>query len=575
MGDRYRDYGFTNPFRSNRNGSNYNSSYAYLANDGIDQWFIDLSTYNKILADYEVQSQIEYKQPDGSWGPTPPANASTTTLTYKSGSSQGSSVQIKERYILGAPKGGYKNGVYYAPKEENAVKTLPEYRWKMTGDVDGANQALRAAGLQGSYGKKYTGAYIPNFVDGKKVNALNAPKPNEKYSKGSAGTFYITSADPLGAALDGAGDALGRYSGGAAPTFRYSPLSPFEANYWATTHDIAKEFFADPNLAAIRTNPSALNTVLKQNPQIRNTVGKYIEDTAAYWRSRDDGGGPLGVIAGGLGQVAQFLGMAAGLHGITAGLGALTSGGGLAGAWNAGTAAAGGMPSIGSVAGNIAGAPGLSSAINSGIGAFTGGVNGGLSGGALGALTGYIGGVPGAILDSVGSLAGIGQTEKKFDQIAPLNLSSMTFPAISAEPTTAEAVSTPASVPAASPMTAASAPAVPVSSAGSVPSAIAASSQATPQLSSTGLLGNLPLQSGLQQVMLSRPMQGGMLSSVPLSGGPVNPFLGGGIGGGGMSRGPVAPINQLSMLANLPQVLARMQGANPNISLNIPTMRIA
>lgn len=404
MGDRLRDYGFTNPFRSHVKGSNYDASKAYLSGGGIDQWLTDVSTYNKVLTDFGIQSQIEYKQPDGSWGPTPPPNAKTQTLTYIRGSRGGTS-SGQSRYEVGAPR---SSGQYGSPARGQAIETLPEYRWRITGDVAGANSALKAAGLQGSYtgprgDVSNTGAYIPQTVAGASVTAMNPITGGgmSQMGGGKAGTFFINSGDPLGAGLDGAMDAMGRQSGGAAPTFRYAPISPVNnQTYWSTTHDIAKEFFADPNVAPLRTDPTRLNQVLSSTPQIRDTIGTYINDTASYWRSRDDGGGALGVIAKGLGGVAQFASMAAGLHGLMAGLGGLVSGAGLKGAFNLGLEAAGGMPDIGGVVGGIAGSPAVGNLVNVGVG----GIVGGEAGGVPGALLGAGGAAIGAGIDEAGGI---------------------------------------------------------------------------------------------------------------------------------------------------------------------------
>jgi hypothetical protein len=385
MGDRLRDYGFMNPFRSHVQGSNYGASKAYLSGGGIDQWLTDVSTYNKVLTDFGIQSQIEYKQPNGSWSTTPPANAKADTITYFSASRGGTSSSA-ERYEIGAPK---VSGQYGASTGGQAITTLPEYRWRITGDVAGANSALKAAGLQGSYTtprgeQSPTGAYLSEIVNGKSVVAEG--KRSNYGGPRQSQTYYLNAGDPLGAGLDGASDAQGRLSGGATPTFRYSPLSTTAQNFWSTTHDIAKEFFSDPNVAPIKTDPTRLNQVLSATPQIRDTIGTYINDTASYWRSRDDGGGALGVIAAGLSGVAQFAAMASGLHGLMAGLGGLASGAGLTGAIKAGMSAAGGMPDIGSVVGGaIGGGPAVGNLVNVGVGGITGGAKGGLPGAALGA----------------------------------------------------------------------------------------------------------------------------------------------------------------------------------------------
>jgi hypothetical protein len=399
MGDRLRDYGFTNPFRHHIQGSNYDASKAYLSGGGIDQWLTDVSTYNKVLTDFGIQSQIEYKQTDGSWGATPPPNAQTQTITYIPGSRGGTS-SSQSRYEVGAPR---SSGQYGIPARGQAIETLPEYRWKITGDVAGANAALKSAGLQGSYTtpggeQSFTGAYIPQTVGGKSVVATG--QRSNYGGPAQSQTYYINAGDPLGAGLDGASDAQGRFSGGAAPTFRYAPISTTSQNFWSTTHDIAKEFFADPNVAPLRTDPTRLGQVLSSTPQIRDTIGTYINDTASYWRSRDDGGGALGVIAKGLGGVAQFASMAAGLHGLMAGLGGLVGGAGLKGAFNLGLEAAGGMPDIGGVVGGIAGSPAVGNLVNVGVG----GIVGGEAGGVPGALLGAGGAAIGAGIDEAGGV---------------------------------------------------------------------------------------------------------------------------------------------------------------------------
>jgi len=62
MADRLKDYGFMSPFRGN-----------HLQGSNINQWLLDTATYNKVLQDYGVTSVVEFKQPNGSWGPTAPA----------------------------------------------------------------------------------------------------------------------------------------------------------------------------------------------------------------------------------------------------------------------------------------------------------------------------------------------------------------------------------------------------------------------------------------------------------------------------------------------------------------------
>lgn len=353
MGDRLRDYGFMSPFRGN-----------HLDGGNIDQWLIDTSTYNRILAGYGVRSQVEFKQKDGSWGPNPPPDARTSALRVIPG--LGNSVSYSSQNV-----GGLGTQI---------EKTMPEYRWRMAGDVAAANTALQQAGLQ----RRRTtdrgflvieGAYIPSVVAGQQVTAQGL--------FGSASKYFVSSNDPLGIAGNAAqsardmrgasyGDAYSRTygydsgyipGGGGArrlefqfPTYYIAPGERprtdsndntviLGANYTgAEALQIARDFFNSQGAEILRYSPTVLSETLRQVPEIRSNINKFIYDTAAYYRAKDSGGGffggPIGRTISG---ISKFAGLASGALGLVSGLAALTSGAGLGGAFSAGISGAGSL----------------------------------------------------------------------------------------------------------------------------------------------------------------------------------------------------------------------------------------
>lgn len=581
MANRLKDYGFINPFRGNPQGSNYNASLADLSGSAIDQWIVDTATYNKIIRDYGLTSQIEYPQPDGTWGPTPPPRP-TQNVTLQQDGGRGTMNAGRSRYILN-PTGQASAG--------QSLPLMPKYRWRVVGDVEGANQALIAAGLQGSYtgpkGDKFiTGAYIPSITEGAKVQVFSPSRGGGMAKSGgqSAGFVYTESSDPLGGGIGGANSAIQRTYGGAqAPTYYTAPLggsstasyignigtgreSHIGASLNSEMQRVANELFANPNLSEYIYDPEAMRAITAQVPAIRDTIGTYINDTAEYYRARDDGGGALGVIARGLSGAAQFASMASGLNAAVSFAGSLAGGSSLGSAIGAARAGAGAIPSPGGfIANEIFNNPALSNAISAGLGAVTGGAQGGIPGAILGGVSGYVGGIPGGIISEVGERLGIGvpppppQSPGPFQMmnVPPINDGATSKFAssgsITSNPTVAwnfRGIEEPA--------------AAPTSSAGTVASTIAAQPTAgispqsaaqtpvaptvpmgaqTPLLSSMGLLsGALPPQ--IQQLMAAAP-RGGLLGGRTASFRPVT-F-------GGM------PVNQQSLMANLPQVLANIR----------------
>lgn len=357
MGDRLGDYGFYSPFDKG-------SGKTYISGNGADQWLLDISTYNKILKDYGISSSLEFKQQDGSWGNVAPK---APRVNRYSG-----------------------DGIF------DYDKIMPEYRWKISGDVNSANQQLKNLGYSFE---------IPTLVDGVKK---------------AQGRVFISSADPLGIGGGAPESATYRTLSQEAynrayenkstsdyyltqPLYSAVQISPEKgggkvwqwnadvfAEHYKDTNNIAKEFFNQSNTSVLRDNPELLKNVLTSNPQIKDLVSEYVQDRAAWLRSRDSGGG-LGVIARGLGGVAQFASLASGLNALVTGLGSLASGAGLQGAFGAALDAAGAMPDIGSVVGGIAGSPTIGNLANIGVGGIVGGEAGGLPGAALGAGGALIG----------------------------------------------------------------------------------------------------------------------------------------------------------------------------------------
>lgn len=578
MGNRLRDYGFSNPFRSHTQGSNYNASLSELSGAAIDQWIVDTATYNKIIRDYGLTSQIEYKQPDGTWGATPPARP-TTRIKFQAGSGPSGMNQQPSRYVVDQ----------YGRGSGQDVEVLPEYRWVIAGDVDGANQALKNAGLQGAYtgprGDRFiTGAYIPQTVAGTKVQAFYPVQGGgmSQSGGGSAGFFYTNSGDPLGNGIGGTNGAAERtYRGGQAPTYYTSP-SAGRGDWGASIlagqpgrmgmslnsemQQVANELFANPNLSEYIYDPEAMRAITAQAPAIRETIGNYINDTAAYYRSRDDGGGALGVIARGLSGAAQFASMASGLNAAVSFAGSLAGGSSLGSAIGAARAGAGAIPSPGGfIANEIFNNPALSNAISAGLGAVTGGAQGGIPGAVLGGVSGYVGGIPGGIISEVGERLGIGvpppppQPPGPFQMmnVPPINDGATSKFASSGSITSNPAVAwnfrgieEPAAAPASSAGTVASTiaaqPTAGISPQAAIQAPVAQTAPMgaqTPLLSSMGLLsGALPPQ--IQQLMAAAP-RGGLLGGRAASFRPVT-F-------GGM------PVNQQSLMANLPQVLANIR----------------
>jgi len=560
MGDRLRDYGFVNPFRSHIRGSNYNASLSNLSGGAIDQWLADTAAYNKIIRDYGLTSQIEYKQPDGSWGTTAPP-APTSKIFYVPGSTSGFGRQ--EKYVIGAPAAGPDR----QSQAGTPVNAMPEYRWKISGDVSGANNALKAAGLQGAYtgprGDRFTtGAKIPTIVEGKKVQAEG---PQLYGSQANQVSAFIDSPDPLGAGIGGSNSAVARtYGGETAPSYYTAigfggMLNPSTSYGAYQAKQIADQVFSNPNIGELAYNPDALKSALSSVPEIRNSIGKYINDTASYWRSRDDGGGALGVIARGLSGTAQFLSMATGLNAAVSFAGSLAGGASLGSAIGAARAGAGAIPSLGGGLANLAGNPALSNAISAGIGAITGGAQGGVPGAALGAISGYAPSPYGGAIRQIGNRLGIGVPPPPPQQPSPFQMTNVPRAADAA----AFRPAPPGSISSGSSMV--SMPTVaPASSAGTVASALAAqptagiSPQAAvqtpvappapmgapPQLmSSIGLLGGA-MNPQLQQLMSAAP-RGGLLTGGL---GNIRPVTFGGM-----------PVNQQSLMANLPQVLANIR----------------
>jgi hypothetical protein len=406
MGNRLREYGFTSPFRAHVKGSNYDASLADLSGGAINQFLTDVSTYNTIIRDSGLTSQIEYKQPDGSWGTAVPPQP-TQRVIRQPGSS--GTTYFAERYTL--------DNNPNAKGEQ--INLMPEYRWRISGDIEGANQALRNAGLQGSYaqpdGRRInTGASFTAIVPGKSVT-LTTRLSGYGLGYGGvqrAGTAYVDSADPLGAGIGGSHNAIDRaYNGATAPQYYTLPNRPFGTG---TTIDamsdqsygtyyvkrVADEVFSNPNLGSVIYSPTEFRAALEATPAIRDQIGTFFNDTSSYWRSRDDGGGALGVIAGGLSQIAQFAGMATGLNALVTGLGSLVGGAGLQGAFNAALNTAGAMPDIGSVIGGAAGSTTAGNLANIAIGGIIGGEAGGLPG----ALLGAGGAAVGAGIDQAGGI---------------------------------------------------------------------------------------------------------------------------------------------------------------------------
>lgn len=579
MGNRLRDYGFVNPFRRNNLGSNYNESLHDLTGEAIDQFLVDIATYNTIIRDYGLTSQIEYKQPDGSWGTAvPPRPATKVKLDEQNRGVAGLNSTRYTRvtdHPLGQPT-----------PESELVKTLPEYRWRISGDVNGANQALQAAGLQGSY----TGPRGNKFTTGQVFKEIIPAKSEELWSKSATaspsqrvGKIYLSTDDPLGVGIGGSDAAFDRaYGGAAAPQYYTFPNlissdrqmaggfaqdnyyidSEKQSSGYGAWHakQVADEVFKNPNLGSLIYEPATLKAALSATPAIRNEIGKYFDDTASFFRARDDGGGALGVIARGLSGVAQFASMAAGLNAGVSFLGSLASGANLAGAVGAARSGFNAIPSLGQGIANLAGRPDLSNIISGGIGAFTGGVEGGLPGSILGGLSGYVPGPAGSAIGQIGNFLGIGVPPPSPELPGPFQMMNVppindgavskfassgsitSNPTITGawnfrgieEPAPASSVGTVASAIAAqptagiSPQSAALAPTIPVGA-------------QTPLLSSMGLLsGALP--QNVQQLMAAGP-RGGLLT-----GRPVRPLTFGGM-----------PVNQQAIMANLPQVLANIR----------------
>lgn len=383
MGDRLRDYGFVNPFRRNQN----------LSGNQIDQWLVDTAAYNKIIKDYGLTSQIEYKQPDGSWGTTPPP-APKQNVVFSQNSTSGFNVP-SEKYSIHTPSNN-ASGFGVPSSGAPNVNVMPEYRWRVSGDVDGANSALNAAGL---------GVNIKSIAQGPSVTATQKGYSAMGSTVGG-GTYklFVDSQDPLGMGMGESGGAFARaYQGQASPTYytfvgsepgsklHQTSLSPSYGLYQAK--QIADQVFSNPNLGSLIYEPNSLREALNKTPAIRDQIGTYINDTSSFWRSRDDGGGALGVIAAGLGGVAQFAAMASGLNALVTGLGSLASGLGLKGAFNAALDVAGAMPDIGSVVGGAAGSSSIGNLANIAVGGITGA---------------EAGGVPGALLGAGGALIGAG-----------------------------------------------------------------------------------------------------------------------------------------------------------------------
>lgn len=572
MGNRLRDYGFVNPFRADSRGSNYNESLHDLTGKNIDQFLVDVATYNTIIRDYGLTSQLEYKQPDGSWGTAVPPRPATKVKGVQERGAYGLDLGTKYTEV--------KDSRLSQPTPESElVKTLPEYRWRISGDVNGANQALQAAGLQGSY----TGPRGHKFTTGQVFKEIIPAKSEELWSKGATaspsqrvGKIYLSTDDPLGAGIGGSDAAFDRaYGGVAAPQYYTFPnivssnrqmagvfaqdvpyIDSQSYGGWYAKQ-VADEVFKNPNLGSLIYEPATLKAALSATPAIRNEIGKYFDDTASFFRARDDGGGALGVIAKGLTGVAQFASMAAGLNAGVSFLGSLAKGANLAGAYGAAKAGASAIPSLGGGIAQLAGKPGLSNIISSGIGAFTGGVQGGLPGAALGAVSGYVPGLPGAAIGQIGRAAGIGappsppQAPPQFALSGPVDASLKKFQApgssLMAAPTPwafeGSAPTSPAGTVASTLAAQAPAPIAPQAAIQTpVASTIPMGAQ-TPFLSSAGLLGGA-MNPQLRQLMAAAP-RGGLLTGGL---GNVRPLTFGGM-----------PVNQQAIMANLPQVLANIR----------------
>jgi hypothetical protein len=106
-----------------------------LSGGAINQFLTDVSTYNTIIRDSGLTSQIEYKQPDGSWGTAVPPQP-TQRVIRQPGSS--GTTYFAERYTL--------DNNPNAKGEQ--INLMPEYRWRISGDIEGANQALRMRGYK-------------------------------------------------------------------------------------------------------------------------------------------------------------------------------------------------------------------------------------------------------------------------------------------------------------------------------------------------------------------------------------------------------------------------------------------
>lgn len=572
MGNRLRDYGFSNPFRSHTQGSNYNASLSELSGAAIDQWIVDTATYNKIIRDYGLTSQIEYKQPDGTWGVNPPEKPNQD-LVFSPARYRGGFSNPSDTYSIYSP---YNNvSGFNSPSSSSPnVNVMPEYRWRIVGDVDGANNALRKAGLQGSYttprgGKVTTGARIQNIVSGPKVT-VNVPGlsgPGTR-NRGNNYTYFTDSSDPLGMGVGSGGNAFSRtYRGESAPSYytfigsepgarpHQTTLSPSYGSY--QIKQIADEIFSNPNIGELAYNPDALKSALSSVPKIRNSIGNYINETASYWRSRDDGGGALGVIARGLSGAAQFASMASGLNAAVSFAGSLAGGASLGSAIGAARAGASAIPSLGGGIANLAGNPALSNAISAGIGAITGAAQGGIPGAILGGVSGYVGGIPGGIISEVGERLGIGvpppppQAPPEFTLSGPVDVSQKKF-GLAENPLTpaptpwafeGSAQTNPAGTVAS---TLAAQPPAPIAPQAAIQTPVAPTipmGAQTPLLSSAGLLGGA-MNPQLRQLMAAAP-RGGLLTGGL---GNVRPVTFGGM-----------PVNQQSLMANLPQVLANIR----------------
>lgn len=439
MGNRLQDYGFMNPFRKD----------AYLDGGGIDQWLVDIATYNNILKRNNISSVVEFAVRDKNgnligWTTTPPPKPDQWAY---------------------APAG--------ARPTSNAPDTgvMPEYRWKINGDITQANNELKEAGLQWSMqaaistspspvvngggnksGTLIGGAYIPSIVDGLTAQYITPRQPGRG---GETINYFVSTGDPLGIStsasqfdweggrnnidafartygipdptntrkinilsnpsfyvgpqmIPGYGSSRGTKGYSIDPNTRWIGGSSFSAGSDALR--VAAQFFSPSEAGVFFQNPQGLSQVLSENPNVRSQISQFINQKAAYYRAKDsEGGGPLGVIAKGLSTAGMFSGLASGLFGALSGINALGSGTGLLGnaqaAFNAGTAAASSFPSLSSILSNITGLSPLVTKV--GLGALSNmdkGLPGALLGAGSGAIGSLYGDIPGAIASGVGGM---------------------------------------------------------------------------------------------------------------------------------------------------------------------------